>query len=147
MILVLNKRAKYDYEISKKYQAGIVLSGAEVKSLRNKAGSLQGSYIKIMDDQAFLVNAQINPYKFADNIGYDPKRTRKLLLKKKEIYQLIEINDKKGWTIVPMSFKLFKNKIKLNFGVGKGKKEYEKRATIKKREQKREIARQMKNRI
>jgi len=95
MILVLNKRARYDYIISKKYQAGIVLIGSEVKSLRSKAASLQGSFVKIIDGQAFLINAQINAYKFADNEGYDPKRSRKLLLKKKEIFQLIEVSDKK----------------------------------------------------
>ncbi|MGD9129624.1 MAG: SsrA-binding protein SmpB [Candidatus Woesebacteria bacterium] len=145
MPLVINKRAKFDYQISKTYHAGIVLTGPEVKSLRNKHASLRGSFIKILDGEAFLINAQINPYKFADNTDYDPKRSRKLLLKKKEIQQLIGLSDQKGWTIVPLSFELKRNVIKLNFGVGKGKKEYEKREKIKKRDIKRQIAKQMKS--
>ncbi len=139
MILVSNKTAKRDYEILKTYTAGIVLSGAEVKSLRLKHASLKGSYIKVIGNELLLINAQINPYCFADNKEYDPKKSRKLLLKKKEIYQLKEVTDKKKVAIVPLSFDLVGNRLKLQLGVGKGKKEFEKRADIKKRDLDRQV--------
>jgi len=103
MTLLLNRRAKFDYEIAKELIAGIVLSGPEVKSLRNKSGSLVGSFVKIMSDEAFLLNAQITPYKFANNKDYDPKRTRKLLLSKKEL----------RWSPSPFSYKRGKLNSKL----------------------------------
>lgn len=145
MILVANKKARHDYQISKTLQAGIVLTGSEVKSLRSKAASLKGSYVKIIGNEAFLINAQINPYKFSKNENYDPKKTRKLLLNKKEIYQLITTSDQKGWAIVPLSIELVRNKIKVNIGVGRGAKEFEKREKIKKRQTQREIAKKIKN--
>src|SRR5690554_5566258 len=80
VILLTNKKATFEYEILRTLVAGVVLTGAEVKSLRHKSGSLTGSFVKVMGDEAFLLNAQISPYKFADNREYDPKRTRKLLL-------------------------------------------------------------------
>jgi len=145
MLLVKNKKAKRDYDINKTYSAGIVLSGAEVKSIRLKHASLKGSYVKHMDGELFLINAQVNPYSFADNSKYDPKRTRKLLMKKKEIYQLVTALDKKNWSLIPLSLELKHNKIKVMVGLGKGRKEYEKREMIKKRDVKRNIDRMMKN--
>lgn len=145
MLLLKNKRAKFDYQIHKTFEAGVVLTGPEVKSLRNKSGSLKGSFIKILGGEAFLINAQITPYKFADNTDYDPKKTRKLLLKKKEIAQLADYSNQKNWAVVPLSIKLVGNRIKVRLGVGKGKKEYEKREVIKKRDVKRKIARMMKS--
>lgn len=147
MKLLINKKANYDYEIQKTFQAGIVLSGAEVKSLRNKSGSLAGSYVKVVGDEVFLLGAQITPYKFADNSEYDPKKTRKLLLHKKEIVELIGYTEKKGWTLVPLSFELVKNKVKLNIGLGKGKREYEKRAALKKKAIQKDIDRHIKDRL
>jgi SsrA-binding protein len=144
MLLVKNKKANYEYQLGKKYQAGIVLSGAEVKSLRLKHASLNGSYIKAIGNELFLINAQINPYSFADNEDYDPKQTRKLLLKKREIQGLIEDSQQKGYAIIPISFELIRNKIKVFLAVGKGKKEFEKRDSIKKRDLKRELSKQMK---
>lgn len=146
MILALNKKAKREYEIHKTFQAGIVLIGPEVKSLRLKHSSLQGSFVRIIDGEAFLINAQINPYKFADNKDYDPKRTRKLLLRKKEIDQMVTISDQKGWGIVPLSIELKHNKIKVNIATAKGKKVHEKREDIKKRDIKRQIDKQIKQR-
>lgn len=147
MKLLVNKKARHQYQIHKTFQAGLVLTGAEVKSLRNKSGSLTGSYIKPINNELFLINAQISPYKFADNIDYDPKRTRKLLMKKKEIFHLETAANKKGWSIIPLSIELVGNRIKLNLGIGKGKKEFEKREVIKKRDIKRDIARTLKHRI
>ncbi len=144
MLLLSNKKARHLYEIDRTVQAGVVLTGAEVKSLRNKSGSLTGSYVKPVGEELFLIGAQITPYKFADNTEYDPKRTRKLLLRKKEIFNLIQASQKKGWTLVPLSFELVGKNIKLNVGVGRGKEEYEKREKLKKRTLKRELAREIK---
>jgi SsrA-binding protein len=147
MKLLVNKKANYDYQIQKTFQAGVVLSGAEVKSLRNKSGSLAGSYVKVVGGEVFLLGAQITPYKFADNSEYDPKQTRKLLLKKKEIVEMIGYTEKKGWSLVPLSFELTKNKIKLNIGLGRGKKEFEKRAVLKKKAIQKDIDRHIKDRL
>lgn len=144
MLLIANKKARLQYEISQTVQAGVILTGAEVKSVRNKSASLTGSFVKPIDGELFLIGAQITPYPFADNTDYDPKRTRKLLLHKREIHRLIEAISRKGWTLVPLSFDLEKNKIKLSVGVGRGKQEFEKREVLKKRTLKRELAAEMK---
>lgn len=144
MLLLKNKKATHEYAIEKTYTAGVVLSGSEVKSLRNKSGSLTGSFVKSMGNELFLINAQISPYKFADNREYDPKRTRKLLMRKKEIVSLSEALEQKGRALVPLSFELINNKIKLKFGLGRGLKLYDKRAKLKERTIQRDIARQMK---
>jgi SsrA-binding protein len=144
MQLLVNKKARHEYAIDNTLSAGVVLSGAEVKSLRNKSGSLQGSFVKIISGEAYLLNAQISPYKFADNRDYDPKRTRKLLLKKKELIQLEEVQQQKGKTLVPLQFVIERNRVKLVLGVGRGLKQYEKREKIKQRDQQREMAREIK---
>lgn len=144
MILVKNKKARYDYSITKTVQAGIILTGPEVKSLRGKAASLQGSYVKIIGKEAWLINAQINPYKYSSGENYDPKKTRKLLLTKKQIFKLFEYVEYKNYSLVPLSIELINNKIKINIGIGKGKKEFEKREKIKKRDLKRQMAKDFK---
>lgn len=144
MLLIANKKARFEYEIAETYQAGIVLTGAEVKSLRNKSGSLSGSYVKPIGGELFLIGAQITPYKFADNTDYDPKRTRKLLLKKREITHLAATTDKKGWTLVPLSLDLIGKNIKLTIGAGRGKQTFEKREQIKRRDIKRDLQRAVK---
>lgn len=147
MILIKNKRAHYDYELEQKFQAGIMLEGREVKSLRLKHGSLKESYVKVIDGEAYLINAQINPYQYARNEEYDPTRTRKLLLHKKELVQLAQANRKKNRTLVPLSFELIGNHIKLNLAIGRGKREFEKRKQLKKRAQERDIAREIKRNV
>ncbi len=142
MSLLTNKKAHYDYQILSKIEAGVVLSGAEVKSLRQKSGSLTGSFVQIIDGEPVLLNAQISPYQFADNRDYDPKRTRKLLLKKSQIYDLVDKVNQKGYTLVPLDFHLSKKKVKLTIGLGKGKKQFEKRAKIRERDLLRESQRQ-----
>ena len=144
MLLLKNKKATHEYEIEKTYTAGVVLSGAEVKSLKNKSGSLTGSFVKSVGGELFLLNAQISAYKFADNTNYDPKRTRKLLLKKREIGDLHEALEQKGRALVPLSFELLGRNIKLVFGIGRGLKLYDKRDKAKKRTIERDIQRQMK---
>ena len=137
--LVNNKRAKFDYTIEKEAIAGLVLTGAEVKSLRLKQASLSGAYVQILaDGTPILLGAQITPYKFADNRDYDPKRTRRLLLRKKEIENLRAEVKNKGYTLVPVEIFVEGAFIKLRVGLGRGKKQFEKRETIKKRDLDRE---------
>ena len=143
MSLIVNKRATYDYEILNNIEAGIVLSGAEVKSLRAKSGSLAGSFVQIVDGNAVLLNAQISPYPYADNRNYDPKATRKLLLRKKQIYDLQAKIAQKGLSLIPLSFETVGRRIKLKIGLGRGRKQYEKRAKIRERDLKREQEREI----
>lgn len=145
MLLIANKKARHDYEINTTFMAGLVLSGGEVKSLRNKHGSLSGSFVKIVGDGAVLLNAQINPYQFADNRDYDPKRSRQLLLKKKQVYQIKDLLEQKSMTAVPLAIVLRGRFIKLEIGVGKGRKQFEKRAMLKKKAQARDIDRELKD--
>jgi len=145
MLLLKNKRATHDYAIEKTYIAGIVLSGPEVKSLRGKSGSFKGSYVKVIGEEVFLINAQITPYKFADNSNYDPKRTRKLLLRKKEIASLADELNKKNRAIIPLSFEAIGRNVKLKIGVGRGLKLHDKRAKMKKRTVDREVAKELKS--
>lgn len=145
-VLVANKKARHEFIVHKTIQAGIVLLGHEVKSLRLKHASLSGSFVKIIGSEAFLLNAQINPYSYADTSEYDPKRTRKLLLKKKEVFELLEVSAQKGWALVPIQIMLVGKKIKLEIGVAKGKKDFEKRAILKERVVKREMDIELKKR-
>lgn len=147
MVLIPNKKARAEYAISKTVTAGIVLSGAEVKSLRLRQGSLKGSYVKIVSGELFLLNAQISPYKFVDpRRAYDPKRTRKLLVTKKELLEMQALQEQKNVVLIPLSIELLGNLIKVKVGIGKGLKKHEKRERIKKRDQARDIAREMKYR-
>jgi SsrA-binding protein len=147
MVLIANKKAGFEYEITSTVEAGVILSGAEVKSLRAKSGSLAGSYVKIIGSEAFLLNAQITPYSYADNSEYDPKRTRKLLLHKRELVKLAEAQDQKGITLVPLSFELSGKFIKLKVGVGRGRKVHEKREVLKRRDVERDIRREIKDKV
>jgi SsrA-binding protein len=147
MSLVVNKKAHHEYTIETKYTAGIVLSGQEVKSLRLGHASFAGSYIKILGGEAFLLNTQINKYPYSQEKDYDPKRTRKLLLNKRELLELQEWSHNKGRTIVPLTFFVGGRNIKVDIGVGRGKKVHEKRAVLKQRDQEREIERDTKYRI
>lgn len=147
MILLENRKASQEYEFLESYVAGIVLHGSEVKSLRQKSGSFTGSYVKVLGNELFLLNAQITPYKFADNREYDPKRTRKLLLKRREINQLIEATQQKGLALIPQKFELLGNTIKLRFALARGKKQYERRAELKKKAIERDIQHELKHKI
>lgn len=133
MKLVINKKANFEYLIEDTLEAGIVLSGAEVKSLRKGSASFAGSYVKIINGEAFLLNAQISPYPFANNESYDPTRTRKILLHKKEILSLSEFIENRGRTAIPLAFRLVRNKIKLDIGVGRGKSQRDKRDALRRK--------------
>lgn len=145
MSLIENKRAYFNYEILEKFEAGIELLGHEVKSLKDKTGSLEGAYVIVRGDEAFLINANIPPYQPANiQEKYDPVRNRKLLLTKKEIAELAEAEGTKGLTIVPLAVYNKGRKLKLSLGVGKGKKKADKRESIKKRDTERELGRSLK---
>lgn len=140
--LARNKKAYFDYEILETFEAGIVLKGFEVKAVKNGKINLSGAFVLIRNDQAYLLNADIPPYQPKNTPeGYDSKRTRDLLLHKKEISRLIGATQQKGLTLIPLRVYTKNNLIKLGFGLARGKREYEKRETVKKREVQREIRR------
>jgi len=143
--LVSNRKAFHDYEILDTYEAGIALMGSEVKSLKNHQGSLQDAYVLILENEAFLKNASIAPYSQAAMFGHEERRTRKLLLHKREIEKLTKATREKGIALIPLAIYLKKGFIKVKIGVAKGKKAYDKRAAIKEREEKRAIERAMKS--
>lgn len=141
-----NKKARFNYEILEEYEAGIELLGNEVKSVRIGGMNLEGSHVTIRGGEAFILNANIAPYQPKNTPeSYDPVRQRRLLLNKKEIAELAKIESKKGLTIVPLSVYNKKNRIKILIGVGRGKKQFDKRDTIKSREAGRDIARTLKS--
>lgn len=143
--LVEHKKAHFNYEILDTYEAGIELTGSEVKALKSKKGSLEGAYVIIRGAEAFLVGATIPPYQPGNTPeDYDPMRPRRLLLTKKEIAELAGKEGQKGLTLVPISVYNKGNKLKLSFAVARGKKKYDKREDIKKREAKRDIERTLK---
>lgn len=145
--LLENKKIRFDYEILEEYEGGIELRGFEVKSLREKKGSIKEAYVSIHDSEIFLVGAHIPAYQPKNAPpDYDPYRNRKILLTKKEIERLIGKEKTKGLTLVPLSMYTKGRKIKIKIAVARGKKKYEKREKIKKKEAKLEIARSLKNR-
>lgn len=145
-IVATNKRARYDYEITQKLLAGIVLSGAEVKSVKNGAISLKGSFVSFKANEAYLINAHITPYKQASNTAsYDPTASRKLLLNRKEIDSIAQGVQSEGMTVVPIAVGVSRGLIKVEIGVGRGKKLHDKRQTIKKRDMLRDIDRDVKS--
>jgi len=144
MTLINHKKARFDYEIMDKYEAGIELLGFEVKSLMSKRGSLEGAFVIARGGEAFLMGASIPPYQAKNTpAGYDPYRTRRLLLKKSEI-NFLAGKETNGLTIVPLSMYNKGTKIKIEIAVVRHKKKHDKRELIKKRETGREIRRELK---
>ncbi|MBA7689012.1 SsrA-binding protein [subsurface metagenome] len=142
--LAENRRARYDYEILDTFEAGLVLHGYEVKSIKTGRVSLRGAYVVIKDNEAYLINTLIPPYQPANTPDdYNPERNRKLLLNKSEIKSLIGKSKQKGLTLVPLKLYTKRGKIKLGLAVAKGKREIDKREKIKKREVEREIERKI----
>jgi len=134
-ILATNKRARYDYEITETLVAGLVLAGHEVKSVKQGAISLKGSFISFQGDEAFLTNAHITRYKHASGVAdYEPTQSRKLLLHRKELDKLLAEIKTAGKTAVPTAVGLERGLVKIEVGIGRGKKNYDKRETIKKRD-------------
>ena len=140
-----NRKARFDYEIIEKYEAGIELIGNEVKSVRGGQMSLEGAFVIVRGGEAFLINANIPAYQIKNAPkDYDPLRNRKLLLTKKELIELADNDKNKSLTIVPISVYNKSRKIKVEVALVKGKKKFDKRETIKKRETDREIRREVK---
>lgn len=143
-VLAKNRRATFDYEITEHLVAGLVLSGDEVKSLKNGFGSLKGSFVSLKENEAYLTGAHVTPYSKASDItSIDPTRNRKLLLHRKQIDHLIA-QKQLGLSVVPTALLLAGALIKIEIGIGKGKKRYDKRETIKQRDTARDVARQLK---
>jgi len=143
--LVTNKKAQYQYEFLEKFKAGIVLKGQEVKSIKAGRMTLGGSFVVLKENEVFLIGANIPPYQPKNAPpDYEPQRSRKLLLKKLEIKKLIGKAKQKGLTIVPLRVYTERGKIKVEFGIARGKKKFDKREKIKKREVEREIKRALK---
>ena len=141
---ILNRKARYDYEILDKFEAGIVLTGTEIKSIRNGQANLKDSYAIIKNNEVYLLNMHISEYKQGNQFNHDETRTRKLLLHKKEIKK---INDKisiKGLTLVPVKLYFVKGKAKIELAIAKGKHTYDKKETIKQRDIEREVKKSLK---
>ena len=143
---IANKRAFFDYRILEKLEAGINLYGAEVKAVRLGHADLTGAHVRIMGNEAYLINAKIFPYQYSRPEGFDEKRTRKLLLHKKEIIALKGKTEGANLTLVPLSIYTTKSFIKVEIALGKGKKQYDKKESIRKKDIQREIEREMEER-
>ena len=138
-IVCQNRKARHDYFIDEIYEAGIVLIGPEVKSLREGRASLQDTYARVKNGELFLHNMHITPYPFAHHLNLDPTRTRKLLMQKREIKKLIGKTEEKGYSLIPLSVYLLRGIIKVELALAKGKRKYDKRYALKEKEMKREL--------
>ncbi|UYN89523.1 MAG: SsrA-binding protein SmpB [Anaerolineales bacterium] len=145
-VVARNRKARHDYVLKEKYEAGMVLMGSEIKSIRAGQVSLKEAYVRTNGRDAYLVNAHIAPYHQAGKDGHEALRERKLLLHADEIADLYEEVKRNGSTIVPLQIYLKKGRAKLEISVAKGKKKWDKRQDIAKRDAEREMARAMKNR-
>ncbi len=133
-IITNNRKANFEYAILDKYEAGISLEGTEVKSLREAKVSIVESYARVIKDEVFLIGANINEYKYGNINNHIPDRNRKLLLHKKEIKKIKEALTEKGLTLIPLKMYFKNSKVKVELGIGRGKKLYDKRESIKQRE-------------
>ncbi len=144
---IANKKATFDYEILDRFEAGITLTGAEVKSLREGHAKLDGSFVRIIGAEAYLVNAQIFPYLYARPEDFDPKRTRKLLLHRKELVSLKSKIEGADLTLIPIAWYTKGPFVKLEIGLARGKKQYEKREKKRREDQKRELDREFRGKV
>jgi SsrA-binding protein len=144
-VLAQNKKARHDYTILETYEAGIVLTGTEIKSVRNGRINLKDGFARVRNGEVWLENVHISPYEQGNQFNVDPLRNRKLLLRKKEIGKLLGATQGSGITLVPLRVYLKHGFAKLLLGVAKGKHTYDKRETLKRRDQDRELQRVMKN--
>ena len=130
-----NPKARFDYEILETIEVGIVLRGFEVKAVKSGMASIRGAYVKMINEEPYLIGATISPYQSANTPkNYDPQRSRKLLLSKAEISKLVGLSKSQGSTLVPLKFYDKKGRIKLLIGIARGKKKHDKRETIKKKD-------------
>jgi SsrA-binding protein len=139
-----NKKALHDYEVLETFEAGIVLNGDEVKSIKNNQANLQGSFVDVENDQAYMNEAHVSRYKHSAQSSYEPTRKRKLILHKKEIYKIHQEISQKGITAIPLKLYAKGGLIKLKIGICRGKKLHDKRDILRKKSQEMEIKRQLK---
>jgi SsrA-binding protein len=142
-IIAVNKRARFDYQISETFEAGLVLQGTEVKSLREGRVNLLDAYADVQEGEVFLLHAHINQYEQGNRFNHDPERPRKLLLHKREIKRLVGKTQEKGLTLIPTRMYFTHGKAKVELGLAKGKKQYDKREDLKRRTAQRDIERAM----
>jgi SsrA-binding protein len=145
-VVATNKKAKRDYFIDDVFEAGLVLEGTEVKSLREGRVNLKDAYARIKNGEVFLISAHISPYAFGTHKNHDPERERKLLLHRREIRRLYGKTQEKGFTLVPLSIYFKNGRAKLELGLGRGKAKYDKREAIKKKQEQRDLERALKER-
>lgn len=143
---ILNRKSRHDYFILKIYEAGIELTGTEIKSIRQGGCNIKDSYAIIRNREVFLINMHISPYKEGNIFNHEETRTRKLLLHKKEIKKITEEVEQKGLTLIPLKLYFKNNILKVELGVCQGKHSYDKRESIKERDMKRAVEKQLKNR-
>ena len=143
LIIATNRKAGHDYHLTERFEAGLALQGSEIKSIRARQVSLREAYVRIESGEAWLLNAHIAPYDPASKMNHDPKRRRKLLLHKKEIQRLADKAQQKGFTIVPTKLYLKKGRAKVEIALAKGKRKYDKRREIAKRDVEREVSRML----
>lgn len=141
--VAVNRRAYHDYFIDEKYEAGVVLTGSEVKSIRGGRANLRDGFIRIDGSEAWLENVHISPYVQANLMNHEPMRPRKLLLHRKQIATLIGKVKQKGYTLIPLRIYFARNHAKVEVGLGRGKRQYDKRQAMAERDAKREIERAM----
>lgn len=145
-IIALNKRASYDYFLLDKYEAGIVLQGTEIKSIRRNSANIKDAYVVIKDYEAYVINMNISIYEQGNIFNHEPLRTRKLLLHKKEILRLHAKVKEEGYTLIPTKMYFVKGKAKLEFALAKGKKNYDKRESEKSKSMDKEARKSSKER-
>ncbi len=144
--IAVNRKARFEYDIVETIEAGIVLVGTEVKSIRQKRVSIQEAYATVKRGEIFLIGSNIAPYEMGNRYNHEPDRDRKLLLHRQEIKRLTGKLKERGFTLVPLKMYLKNGKVKVLLGLGKGKTMYDKRKAIQKRDLDREIQRELKNR-
>ena len=145
-VIAQNRKARHDYHVLEAIEAGIVLKGTEIKSVRNGQISLQDGFAGFRGDELWLYNVHISPFKEGNQFNHDPLRTRKLLLKRKELNRLIGLVQQSGHTLVPLRVYIKNGVAKVLIGLARGKKQYDKRETMKRRDQERDIQRALKDR-
>lgn len=142
--LASNRRATHDYDILETFEAGIVLTGTEIKSIRDHGASLQEAYVKVLHQELWLIGSSIAPYRFGNIHNHEETRDRKLLMHKREIKRLKEATQEKGLTIIPLAFYLKQGLVKLRIAIAKGKKTVDKRADLKEKAEKRSMQQALK---
>lgn len=144
-LIAQNKKARHDFQVEETFEAGMVLTGTEIKSIRNRRVNLKDSFARVTEGEVWMSNLHISPYEQGNRYNHDPVRARKLLLHRKQINELIGLTSQKGYTIVPLKIYIKNGVAKVLIGVGKGKKKYDKREDLKQKDANREIQRAMKD--